>query len=331
VSRQTRAAMATPFRLPPGIWARTLGYLPAPEGLQAARCRRGHQPPRCLAPEFRDLWIGKRLALVTLEALMLADQDLCRCLTFGLERLRDFQVTASDYSMFLRSKAQDEQREEPGPCVHVRQGPVQAVEACNLFHTLEWGSRTINLPPKLIHKVMVELTQPQVTPKMSFLCDLGLLGWHFVKKLPSEDWEGMLFENKTEKVPLALFDLHADFDLAGGDGGVSARVGFISTDLDFTVMIRRFCEYPVRRRMSDCSCDTWEELCAAQEPKQGYPVSKQQDDAPSGDVPRGSWKTCSSSMINTALFDQCVVDAPDLSAAYEQARRLVRTEEVPKY
>ncbi|CAJ1442000.1 unnamed protein product [Effrenium voratum] len=170
---------------------------------------------------------------------------------------------------------------------------------------------------------MEELTLPQVTPEMKFLCDLGLLGWSFVKKLPGKNWESMLFENKADKVPLALFDLDADFDLAGGDGSVNATVGFVSTDLDFTVMKRRLVEYPVGRWMSDCSCDTWEELCAAQESKQGYPVSKLKDDAPCGDLPPGPWKTCTSSMLDPALFDRFIVDAPDLSAAYQEAERLV--------
>ena len=312
--------MTTPFPLPPGIWARTLGYLPAPEGLKAARCRKGQKPPRCLAPEFRDLWIAQRLTLVTLEALLLADDDLCCCLTFGLQRLRDFQVTASDDRMLLGSEPP---ADEQDGWVQVRQPPVQTVEACNLFHILELGTRRISVPPKLMQQVMEELTQPQVTPEMKYLCDLGLLGWRFVKKLPGRNWERMLFENTAHKVPLALFDLHADFFLPGGDGGVNATVGFISTDLDFTLMMRRFREYPVGRWMSDCSCDTWEELCAAQESKQGYPVSKRQDDAPSSDLPPGPWKTCSSRMLNPALFDQCIVDAPDLSAAYQEAERLV--------
>ncbi|CAJ1359228.1 unnamed protein product [Effrenium voratum] len=246
-------ASSLAFPLPRGVWARTLGFLPAPEGLVAARCRKGHPAPRCLAPEFRDLWMPERLALVTLEGLLLADDELCCCLSFGVEKLRDFQVTAWPGCLLLGLLPSPDHSCDLGEFVQVRRTPVQAAEACDLFHALELGRRTIRLPPPIIQQAMQELTQPEVTPEMKFLCDLGLLGWRFVAKLPAKSaWEGMVFDNPGDKVPLALFDLEVDFSLPGGDGSVEAAVGFISTDLDFTYMLRDLCEYQVSRWMSDC-------------------------------------------------------------------------------
>ena len=81
---------------------------------------------------------------------------------------------------------------------------------------------------------------------------MGLCGWEVTYNTSEQsttdgDWLRFCFHRPRSKVPLAIFHLSGEFDLPAGGGHGKVGLGYVSTDLDYVVSMRSFCECPAYR------------------------------------------------------------------------------------
>eukprot|EP00971_Amphidinium_carterae_P053240 1048560-Amphidinium_carterae.1 len=134
------------------------------------------------------------------------------------------------------------------------------VERVNLWQCLELGTKIVSMPTCAASEALLGIevgSCVSATESSVALAALGLQGWTYTGMTDHGDWCHMKFENPCAPIPLALFHMKASFDLPGGDGGVNAVLGFITTDLKYVLTHRSLTEYPVRRRLLTSSYESW--------------------------------------------------------------------------
>mmetsp|Transcript_30608 Transcript_30608/g.71523 ORF Transcript_30608/g.71523 Transcript_30608/m.71523 type:complete len:379 (-) Transcript_30608:28-1164(-) len=336
--------------------------------------------PKCLASRYQALWIPSSLKLTSIAQLRAADRQLCQCLSWASQKFvqdamvvsysLDFRFPAGDINIGIagdhsesgegHTQASSEELHSATGAVHYFPGsdnqqretisvkrPLLEMVACaGLWDCCELLSRRLGVPGHLKDEVEPFLTDGEpVSSDTPILPDLGLAGWRYRKKQSrrraTSTWDDLDFDHPAPRIPLLVFNVRASFDLPGGDGGVHAVLGYVSSEMEFVIEIRDLCEYPVRRIFATRVLRSWEEVMPLLGQDGVVSLKKapgvheamwikfgqlQREGAKVEDIRAAlhvdGWDLELSTMLRRAPYERMIVDSPNIDEAYDDAKQL---------
>lgn len=329
------------------VWLpRIVQLLSGPAALKALRCCRSLKRfrPRCLEAG-EGFWVLEQLKTLTLEELLRRDEDLCNCFLWAKGDMESCKVkywfggpTLEIYASMPTPEPREAkagQDEEPRPQVIVR-SLSETFAAMDGNESFELTKRRLDLPPTMSQNLpdLFAGRLKVVGEESPALRALGLGGWEVSKTCgpcPPMDWFHFTFHRPKPKVPLAILHLSGFFDLAGGDGGCTVSLGYLSTDLDYVIALLDLCEYPCSRHVSVKVTTRWEEVEGllrtpgpSRLPGLSREGTKMEEILAKITTPDGWEVECTTMYAHNAGDGQCVVGSPCLEAIYQDAERLTR-------
>ena len=208
--------------------------------------------------------------------------------------------------------------------------------AMNGNESLEITKRVLAFPNTMCQRVpeLFAGSLEIVGEESPALLAMGLDGWEVSRSWEAcksdTNWAQFCFDRPKPKVPLAIFRLTGEFDLPGGDGGGEVSLGYVSTDLDYVVASRDFCEYPIYRWINAKVSSSWEEAEAALKlgcqtaklPGLSREGTKMEEILAKTTTPDG-WEVEHTTMYMDEK--RCIMGSPHLAAVYKDAEGLAES------
>ena len=257
------------------VWLpRILQMLSGPAALKALRSCRSLKRlwPQCLQAG-EGFWILEQLETVSLEKLLARDADLCNCFLWARSDMKNHKISYSSFQGEVEiytsmptteSQEADSDLEKSKPQVVVR-SLSESFNAMNGNESLELTRRRLAFPRTMSEKLpeLFAGALKVVGEESPALMAMGLCGWEVsntCEQSPTDRrWLQFCFHRPRPKAALAIFHLSGEFALPLGDGHGEVSLGYVSTDLDYVVSMREFCEYPIYRHLASKVITKWEE------------------------------------------------------------------------
>ena len=268
--------------------------------------------------------------------LLARDEDLFNCFLWAREDMKSRRILYQTFgdTIEIRTGVPPEQDEHTTKLV-VR-SLSETFQAMKGDESLELMTRVLAFPKKMSERLpeLFAGTLKIVGEESPALRAMGLENWEVSKhtqnnEKPNNRWTSFCFHRPQPKIPLGIFHLHGEFDLPGGDGAAELTLAYVSTDLDFVVASRDYCEYPIYRHLATKVSSSWEEaeallragFCShgAKLPSLSKEGTEMEEIFAKIHTPDG-WEVEKSTMY--LGDDRCVMGCPRLEAVYQDAKQL---------